>query len=109
MKTRVEKLAEFLNEQFPHISGGLFDCRNTAGDEMNTVYNQDGIQVDFCEYYDYLEIFGLNEEEWKILHSIYSPKDPFFNNDVEELVKEYIKDGYSVDEAFEILSGLQHL
>lgn len=80
MKTRVEKLAEFLNEQFPYIAGGIFDCRNVVGDEMNTVYNQDGIQVDFCEYWDYLEIFGLNKEEWKTLNSLYSPEDLCFNN-----------------------------
>ena len=81
MKTRVEKLAEFLNKQFPNMPGGLFDSRNVVGDKMNTVYKQDGIQVDFCEYYDYLEIFGLSEEEWEVLHSLYSPKNPFFNND----------------------------
>lgn len=31
---------------------------------MQNVYNQDGIKVDYCYYWDYLEIFGLTEEEF---------------------------------------------
>lgn len=47
-----------------------FDCRGIAGDSMTTIYNSDGITVDFCYYYDYLEIFGLTDEQYKSLSDI---------------------------------------
>ena len=47
-----------------------FDRRGIAGDSMTTIYNSDGITVDFCYYYDYLEIFGLTKEQYKSLSDI---------------------------------------
>jgi hypothetical protein len=34
---------------------------------METIYNEDGITVDYCYYYGYIEIFGLTDEEYKEL------------------------------------------
>jgi hypothetical protein len=47
-----------------------FDCQNFAGDPMATVYEEDGITVDECYYYGYLEIFGLTDEEYRGLSDI---------------------------------------
>lgn len=44
--------------------------KNTAGDPMATVYEEDGITVDECCYYGYLEIFGLTDEEYQGLSDI---------------------------------------
>jgi len=66
---RIEKLRQFL------VGRGFkgtqtFDTRNIAGDLMTTVYDNDGITVDYCYHYEYLEIFGLSEEEYESLSDI---------------------------------------
>lgn len=65
----IKKLREFI------VNGGYkgkqtFDRRGMAGDTMTTIYDEDGITVDFCYHYDYLEIFGLTDEQYKSLSDI---------------------------------------
>ena len=60
---KIEKLIVFLREKYPNTQS--FDCRNTAGDSLRTVYSEDGVMVDYCDYWDYIEIFGLTEEEYE--------------------------------------------
>lgn len=66
---KIEKLREFLiNNDYKGMQ--TFDSRNIVGDPMETVYNEDGITVDECHYYGYLEIFGLTAEEYRGLRDI---------------------------------------
>ena len=58
---RIEKLKRFLQENYPNVQS--FNSRNLVGDYMKTVYNEDGIVVDYCEDWDYIEIFGLSQDE----------------------------------------------
>ena len=62
---KINKLKRFLQENYPNIQA--FDTRNIVGDYMITVYDEDGITVDYCPYYEYIEIFGLRYEEFKDL------------------------------------------
>lgn len=34
---------------------------------METIYDEDGIQVDYAPEYEYIEIFGLKNKEYKEL------------------------------------------
>ena len=34
---------------------------------MVNVYNEDNIKVDYCSNYEYVEIFGLSDEEFEKL------------------------------------------
>lgn len=66
---KIEKLREFI------IQSGLkgfqtFNSRNIIGDSMATIYKQDGITVDYCHYYEYLEIFGLSKTEYRSLSDV---------------------------------------
>lgn len=45
----------------------IFNTRNTVGDSMRTIYKKDGITIDFCPGWWYLEIFGLNDRDYKTL------------------------------------------
>lgn len=65
-ENRLNKLKKFLKEKFKKRIQA-FDTRNTEGDSMETIYNEDGITVDYCYYYGYIEIFGLKDEEYKEL------------------------------------------
>lgn len=66
---RIEKLRRFLIE---HGYEGVqtFDSRNTIGDKMVTIYDCDGIIVDHCSHWRYLEIFGLSKKEYRGLSDI---------------------------------------
>lgn len=65
-ENRLNKLKKFLKENFKK---GIqaFDTRNIVGDNMGTIYDEDGITVDYCYYYEYIEIFGLTDKEYKEL------------------------------------------
>lgn len=47
----------------------IFFTRNTCGDIMETIYEKDGIQVDICGGWKYLEIFGLTNRQREELKS----------------------------------------
>lgn len=56
------KVVEFLKEEFPNGEQTFFS-RNTAGDTMFNIYEEDGIRIDYCPHWDYIEIFGLTRDE----------------------------------------------
>lgn len=60
--SRIEKLINWLKEK-NLLAMQMFDTRNIVGDKMETIYSEDGITVDICHYYQYLEIFGLSDDE----------------------------------------------
>ena len=62
----IKKLIEFLKKKFPN-GIQMFDTRNFVGDQMFTIYNEDGFVVDYCYEYGYIEVFGLSDEEFNIL------------------------------------------
>lgn len=62
---KIDKLKKFLQEEYPNIQA--FNTRNIAGDSLYTVYEEDGITVEYCYYYEYIEIFGLTDEEFEDL------------------------------------------
>ena len=62
---KIDKLKKFLQEEYPNIQA--FNTRNIAGDSLYTVYEEDGITVKYCYYYEYIEIFGLTNKEFEDL------------------------------------------
>ena len=69
MSERIEKVRKFIGEK-NLCETQTFRTRNTVGDLMETIYASDGIIIDFCEGWDYLEIFGLTDEEYRSLSDI---------------------------------------
>ena len=49
----------------------MFNSRNLVGDEMTTIYDKDGITVDICYDWGYIEIFGLTDEEFETVANLY--------------------------------------
>lgn len=58
----IKKLKVFLQKNYPNCQA--FDCPNFAGDAMDIVYEDGDIKVLYCKYWDYLEIFGLTDNEF---------------------------------------------
>ena len=63
MKNKIDKLKKFLQENYPNIQA--FNNRSMSWDYVENVYNQDNIQVDYAPRYEYIEIFGLSNEEFE--------------------------------------------
>lgn len=66
---KIEKLKKFLKENYQGTQA--FSTRNIIGDTMETVYEDGEISVDYCYYYDYIEIFGLTDKEFESLLDSY--------------------------------------
>lgn len=62
---KLSKLKIFLQNNFPNIQA--FNTRNLLDDPVVTVYDEDGITVDYCQKYDYIEIFGLTQSQFESL------------------------------------------
>ena len=43
----------------------MFDTANIVGDFMVPIYKKDDISVCFAPEYDYIEIFGISDEEFE--------------------------------------------
>lgn len=62
---RVKDILDFFKnnpKELPYF--GVYDSRNTAGDPLDTIYNKNGVTIDFCYPYGYVEILGLTPEEF---------------------------------------------
>ena len=68
MTDRVDRLLIFMKNTFPK-GIQMFDTRNWTGDRTERIYTEDGISVDFCPGYMYVEIFGLTDEEFRFVES----------------------------------------
>jgi hypothetical protein len=64
---KLDKLKAFLKKKYPD-GIQMFNTRNWVGDQMKTVYEKDGITVDECYYYSYIEIFGITQAEFESLY-----------------------------------------
>lgn len=69
MDTKVankENVISFLKKRFQNKIQ-MFDTRNFVGDHMITIYDSNGVVIDYCPDYDYIEIFGLTDDEFAIV------------------------------------------
>lgn len=58
---KIDKLKKFLNEEFKEKILA-YNSRNLVGDRIYTIYDEDGITVDMCYEWNYIEIFGLTQQ-----------------------------------------------
>lgn len=68
---RLEKAKEVIHDFIPFAKSGIFDSRNTVGDQMDNLFHKDGLIIDICRPWEYFEVFGLTEEEFDILDDYY--------------------------------------
>jgi hypothetical protein len=45
----------------------VFDCESLVGDERECVYSENGIRVLVSHYWDYVEVLGISDEEFKAI------------------------------------------
>lgn len=63
-ESKISNLIFFLKTMFPD-GIQMFCTRNICGDPMVNIYDNNDISVDYCHYYGYIEIFGLEDDEFE--------------------------------------------
>lgn len=67
------KLLDFLRNS--NLLGmQVFHSESLVNDVRECVYSEDGIRVFVCYYWDYVEVLGISDEEFKAISTI---KDSF--------------------------------
>lgn len=69
MKLDIAK--KIIRKNINYARCGIFDTRNVLGDPMESLYCDNGLQIDICFRYEYFEVFGLNGTEFSELKSFY--------------------------------------
>lgn len=72
MTKAVEKVKAVIADNIEDALYGIFDCRNTVGDPMETIYDEAGVRIELCRNYGYFEVFGLTDEEFSEVESFYA-------------------------------------
>ena len=62
MTERLKKALDYIKANY-HSGIQVFCSRNTIGDQMERVWSEDDVAIDYCPYYDYLEVLGLTGDE----------------------------------------------
>ncbi len=70
--SNLEKAKEIVKEYYVCARCGIFDSRNEVGDSMTTIYDGEGLTIDICYYYEYFEVFGLSNADFKELERYYN-------------------------------------
>lgn len=68
---KVKKVKEVIEEHISSARCGIFDCRNIVGDNMTNIYDDGDVQIDICYGWEYFEVFGLTDEEFKEVEKYY--------------------------------------
>lgn len=107
MTQRLEKVLDYIKANY--YSGiQVFCSRNTVGDQMETVWNEDGVVIDYCPYYDYLEVLGLTEDEIHALCDLLGDFSKFEFEEPEPEVEEEPTNKYK-DFLDEIIHNVENL
>ena len=61
----MKRLKAFLQKEVPEIQA--FNVPNIAGDQMDLIYQDGEVEVWHCEYWGYIEIFGLTDKQFESL------------------------------------------
>ena len=72
MMTNLEQAKKVIRENFSQADCGIYNTQNVFGDPMGTVYEENGLRIDICIPYSYLEVFGLTDEEFEELERFYN-------------------------------------
>lgn len=82
---RLDEVKAIIRFLAPFFDCGIFNTRNIVGDHMETVYEKDGVKIDVCNSYSYLEVFGLTCDEYNELEAYYNTLRRVYRERTDEL------------------------
>jgi len=75
MNNKVGFVRDFLLEVFPD-GIQMFNSKNNAGDFMIDIFDEYGVTIQFVPHYEYVEVFGLSNEEFAQLNKAVNAQFP---------------------------------
>jgi len=66
MEPRIKRLISYIKSRFKD-GIQMFDTPSLSGDERGKIYDKDGITVLWSWYYEYIEIYGISDEEFAMV------------------------------------------
>ena len=63
---------KIIKKNFDKAECGIYNTRNIVFDPMDTLYDNNGLKIDICYKWEYFEVFGLTEEEFRKLETEYN-------------------------------------
>ena len=69
--TKLDRAKKIISDNYQDAECGIFDCPNFVGDNMETIYDEDGLQVYICYQWAYFEVFRLTEAQFSDLKMFY--------------------------------------
>ena len=108
MTQRLAKVLDYIKTNH-HSSIQVFFSRNTLGDQMETVWSEDGVTILYCPYYDYLEVFGLTNEDEKYFNSLLVDFSNFEFEEPEQEEHEELETNKYRDFLDEIIHNVENL
>ena len=82
--SNLEKAKEIIKDNFEYGSCGIYNTGNIAGDQMETLYETDELEILICSFWAYFEVFGLTDEEFKDLKDFYWSLSKSYYDDSEK-------------------------
>lgn len=67
-----KKIKKMIKKFYKFGDCGLFNTRNIAGDEMETLFKGNYFQLDICYFWAYFEVFGTTSDEMNELFNLYN-------------------------------------
>ena len=66
LKLRQDNIVDFLKKTFPE---GIqaFDTPNVVGDPVVEIYDFQGVVINWCQWWDYVDIIGITKEEYQYI------------------------------------------
>lgn len=68
---KLDRAKDIIKDNYKSARCGIYDCKNNAGGAMYVLYYDDDIEIDICYHYEYFEVFGLTDDEFKDLEKYY--------------------------------------
>ena len=69
--SKLDEVKAFIADNIEGADCGIFCTRNLCGDDMDTIYDKDGVTIDICYEYAYFEVFGLPRKDFDELELYY--------------------------------------
>lgn len=68
----LQKIKDVIKKYIPDGKCGIYDCEGDPRDYKNKVYDDGEVVILNCRIYEYLEVLGLTDEEFKVVEKYYN-------------------------------------
>lgn len=68
----LQKIKDVIKKYIPDGKCGIYDCEGDPRDYKNKVYDDGEVVILNCRIYEYLEVLGLTDEEFKAVEKYYN-------------------------------------